>query len=438
MLACIACVNKEEGGGRDRERDGGGGGRDGDTPTCRDPVKSLTSQLKDMVLKLSGTQRQGMPKRGGSPPPRGRTTSLYRSGYYRPGVVQDDMAVPPATYLGHGGGTAASSASSTPAWERPPPNGGPGGGGEAAVREWVAQVEPGVQITFVSLAGGAGNDLKRIRFSREMYDKWQAQRWWGDNNERIMELYNVRRFSRQVLPDAPRDDDGEVSVSPSVCPATAPWLRLKGLFCLQQRESFYSQSQVGSTMGSPAATPSPAPESIAWGAAFARAQPPAAAGAGPGAARQQSFRGPLSPPPPSSSNPSERAWQQQQQHQHQQPQRQNEADAPEPARTTTSSLPDDVSISNASELEVTEWVIQDEPGVYITVRELPDGARELRRVRFRSKSLSESSTDNSLQFLNLVMTILDCCIACSREKFAELNAKLWWEENKERIHAQYL
>lgn len=67
-----------------------------------------------------------------------------------------------------------------------------------------------------------------------------------------------------------------------------------------------------------------------------------------------------------------------------------------------------MSISNASELEVTEWVIQDEPGVYITVRELPDGARELRRVRF------------------------------SREKFAELNAKLWWEENKERIHAQYL
>uniref|UniRef100_A0A453FX55 BRX domain-containing protein n=1 Tax=Aegilops tauschii subsp. strangulata TaxID=200361 RepID=A0A453FX55_AEGTS len=174
--------------------------------------------LKNMVLKLSGTQRQGVPKRGGSPPPRGRTTSLYRSGYYRSGVVQDDMAVPPATYLGHGagggGGTAASSASSTPAWERPPN----GGQGEAAVREWVAQVEPGVQITFVSLAGGAGNDLKRIRFSREMYYKWQAQRWCGDNNERIMELYNVRRFTRQVLPDPPRDDDdAEVSAQGFVC-----------------------------------------------------------------------------------------------------------------------------------------------------------------------------------------------------------------------------
>ncbi|XP_044358468.1 protein Brevis radix-like 4 isoform X2 [Triticum aestivum] len=190
--------------------------------------------LKNMVLKLSGTQRQGVPKRGGSPPPRGRTTSLYRSGYYRSGVVQDDMAVPPATYLGHGagggGGTAASSASSTPAWERPPN----GGQGEAAVREWVAQVEPGVQITFVSLAGGAGNDLKRIRFSREMYYKWQAQRWCGDNNERIMELYNVRRFTHQVLPDPPRDDDAA------------------------ERESFYSQSQVGSTMGSPPQRPAPA------------------------------------------------------------------------------------------------------------------------------------------------------------------------------------
>jgi hypothetical protein len=28
--------------------------------------------------------------------------------------------------------------------------------------------------------------------------------------------------------------------------------------------------------------------------------------------------------------------------------------------------------------------------------------------------------------------------ACSRERFAELNAKLWWEQNKERIQAQYL
>jgi hypothetical protein len=47
MLACIACV-KEEGGGRDRDRDREEGSRSGggDTPTCRDPVKSLTSQVR--------------------------------------------------------------------------------------------------------------------------------------------------------------------------------------------------------------------------------------------------------------------------------------------------------------------------------------------------------------------------------------------------------
>lgn len=52
------------------------------------------------------------------------------------------------------------------------------------------------------------------------------------------------------------------------------------------------------------------------------------------------------------------------------------------SRTTTSSRAS-VSISNASDLDVTEWVEQDEPGVRITIRELPDGTRELRRVRFR-------------------------------------------------------
>ena len=113
-------------------------------------------QLKDMVLKLSGgTHRQGaQQRRGGSPPPRGRATSIYRSGYYRPGVVQDDMAVPPATYLG----ASSASSTSTPAWDL-----AGRAEGEAMAREWVAQVEPGVLITFVSLAQG-GNDLKRIRF----------------------------------------------------------------------------------------------------------------------------------------------------------------------------------------------------------------------------------------------------------------------------------
>lgn len=53
------------------------------------------------------------------------------------------------------------------------------------------------------------------------------------------------------------------------------------------------------------------------------------------------------------------------------------------SRTTTSSRDEaSVSLSNASDME-NEWVEQDEPGVYITIRALPDGTRELRRVRFR-------------------------------------------------------
>lgn len=61
------------------------------------------------------------------------------------------------------------------------------------------------------------------------------------------------------------------------------------------------------------------------------------------------------------------------------------------AKTETSSLDGSISsrdhsgefsVSNASDME-TEWVEEDEPGVYITIRALPGGIRELRRVRFR-------------------------------------------------------
>lgn len=60
------------------------------------------------------------------------------------------------------------------------------------------------------------------------------------------------------------------------------------------------------------------------------------------------------------------------------------------AKTETSSLDGSISsrdhsgelsVSNASDLE-SEWVEEDEPGVYITIRALPGGVRELRRVRF--------------------------------------------------------
>ncbi|XP_077250143.1 PH, RCC1 and FYVE domains-containing protein 1-like [Tasmannia lanceolata] len=54
-----------------------------------------------------------------------------------------------------------------------------------------------------------------------------------------------------------------------------------------------------------------------------------------------------------------------------------------------------------------EWVEQDEPGVYITLTSLPDGAKDLKRVRF------------------------------SRKRFSEKQAELWWAENQARVYERY-
>lgn len=45
--------------------------------------------------------------------------------------------------------------------------------------------------------------------SRDMFNKYQAQRWWTENYDRIMELYNVQRLNRQAfpLPTPPRSED---------------------------------------------------------------------------------------------------------------------------------------------------------------------------------------------------------------------------------------
>lgn len=46
-------------------------------------------------------------------------------------------------------------------------------------------------------------------YSREIFNKWQAQRWWAENQDRVIELYNVQRFSHYgvPLPTPPRLED---------------------------------------------------------------------------------------------------------------------------------------------------------------------------------------------------------------------------------------
>ncbi|GJX99192.1 Brevis radix-like protein 2 [Tanacetum coccineum] len=265
MLTCIVCANKEISNG-DHE-DGGRG-----TPRTKQALKSLTSQIKDMALKASGAYKNSKPcPRPSNNDPSfegGSVSSRFGFGNSTPRVWGKEMEAR-LKALSSGASTPVSVSGRTDSVVFME---------EDEVKEWVAQVEPGVLITFVSLNHG-GNDLKRIRFSREMFNKWQAQRWWSENSEKIMELYNVQHFNQQgvPLPSPPRSED-ESSITESI-------------------ESFPTSS----------------------------------------------------------------------------------VDADQSARTSSSREADQ---SGESAIE-NEWIEQDEPGVYVTIRTLPGGARELRRVRFR-------------------------------------------------------
>uniref|UniRef100_A0A0D3F9C5 BRX domain-containing protein n=1 Tax=Oryza barthii TaxID=65489 RepID=A0A0D3F9C5_9ORYZ len=387
MLACIACSTK----------DGGEGGHRSATATPNSG-KSLTSQLKDMVLKFSGSGRHQY-KSGGSPSL--RSSRFHRSSRLAayPGIIDE------SGFTSDGAGEAYTYMR-TSTWDLPPKvnhrsfqprvirspsaSGVPSIGEEdyddddddddddeetvvleedRVPREWTAQVEPGVQITFVSIPGGAGNDLKRIRFSREMFNKWEAQRWWGENYDRVVELYNVQTFSRQQGLSTPTSSVDEAMQSPAMMMPPPPPLPSSGAgreHPISRTAS--SKAQLSSSSSVAAARPPfypstavPDPSDHVWAHHFNLLNSAAA--------------GPAAPY--------------------------------DPSRGTTSSRDEaSVSISNASDLEATEWVEQDEPGVSITIREFGDGTRELRRVR--------------------------------RERFGEERAKVWWEQNRDRIHAQYL
>ncbi|KAK1379041.1 BREVIS RADIX transcription factor [Heracleum sosnowskyi] len=361
MLTCITCSKQPL-------EDGEEGAPPRGTPSTKEAVKSLTAQIKDIAVKFSGAYKQCKPCTG-SP-----TFKKGQRGYPEFDTSSEGVPYP---------SVQPESSSSTPAWDftrtgnhqasrndsrfaRP--------GGSASVStqsakvsvkdedepgEWMAQVEPGVQITFVSLADG-GNDLKRIRFSREMFNKWQAQRWWGENYDRIMELYNVQRFNRQALGTPPMSEDardssysrlGLVKESPVTPSLNKDWTP----------KNHYKAS------GSKGYFPADSPDQGGNQKYNVSSNVYSTGGLNKG-----------------------------------------EASSVEAPRTTTSSRDEaSVSVSNASDVE-SEWVEQDETGVYITIRQLADGTRELRRVRF------------------------------SREKFGEVDAKLWWEQNRERIQDQYL
>nr|KJB54445.1 hypothetical protein B456_009G034500 [Gossypium raimondii] len=310
-------------------------------------MKSLTSQLKDMALKASGAYKHCNPctaqTRLKNPGGSDADSDRYKWSYRRTGssnsATQRTWGKEMEARLK---GISSSSGEATP-------NSMSGRRVESIVfveenepKEWVAQVEPGVLITFVSLPHG-GNDLKRIRFSREMFNKWQAQRWWSENYDRIKELYNVQRLNRNAfaLPTPPISEDESSKIeSAEASPVTPPLTRER------LPRNLYR----------------PTGMSVGYSSSDSLDQHPMQA-------RNYCDSGVTSTPKLSSISGAK-----------------TEISSMDASMRSSSSREADrsgeLSISNASDLE-TEWVEQDEPGVYITIKALPGGKRELKRVRFR-------------------------------------------------------
>ncbi|XP_027169072.1 protein Brevis radix-like 2 [Coffea eugenioides] len=382
MLTCIACSKQHLNAAslpQPQHDDDDAAAAAISTPSTRQAIKALTSQIKDIAIKASGAYKNCKPCSGSSnhhnnrgddcaDSEPGSVSGRYHFSYARAAAAAGSSNSTPRRPWGREMESrlkVLSSGETTPA--------SVSGRTESAVfmeedepKEWVAQVEPGVLITFVSLPQG-GNDLKRIRFSREMFNKWQAQRWWAENYDKVMELYNVQKFNQQAvpLPTPPRSED-EISKMESAedSPATPPLNkeRLPRNFHRALGMGHYSSDSLENHPMHPRTyyesaglTSTPKLSSIS-------------------AARTET----------------------------------SSIDAS--ARSSLSREADcsgELSVSNASDME-SEWVEQDEPGVYITIRALPGGNRELRRVRF------------------------------SRERFGEMQARLWWEANRARIQEQYL
>ncbi|KAJ1431128.1 Brevis radix [Sesbania bispinosa] len=163
---------------------------------------------------------------------------------------------------------------------------------------------------------------------QEMFDRSQAQAWWGMNYERIMELYNVQSLNHNVISTSERfEDEGGNSPVSAWVNATA-------------RTHYYQSSASGITL-----------DNIGGGENFEEGGPS------------------------------------------------NEA-----ARISNSSIQEEEAELNID--NEPEWIEQDQPGVLLTIRALPDGTKILCRV--------------------------------SRRIFNEESAKLWWEANRERIEGDYL
>ncbi|OMP05215.1 Zinc finger, FYVE-type [Corchorus capsularis] len=68
-------------------------------------------------------------------------------------------------------------------------------GGKDSKHEWVEQYEPGVYVTFTTLASGQ-RGLKRVRFSRKRFTEKKAEKWWEDNQLTVYAKYGIEGYSK--------------------------------------------------------------------------------------------------------------------------------------------------------------------------------------------------------------------------------------------------
>ncbi|RZR88003.1 hypothetical protein BHM03_00015487, partial [Ensete ventricosum] len=324
MLTCIAC-SKHLGGGHGPEEDDVAIGAA--TPSAGRGIKDLTAQIKEMALKATGAYRHCKPC-GGAPEDGRRhhhgdyvcseaaSGSDWKTGgsaAWTPRTATSPLMGREIKEISSGertpsvsGWTEASSAAASTFLED---------GEEEEPKEWVAQVEPGILITFLSLPHG-GNDLKRIRFSSK--------------DTPVTPPLSKERLPRNLC----LTGDGGMGYSSSDSLEQHSGYKYHGHHHHTRHACRYYDS------GGLTSTP-----------------------------KLSSISGSITET--SSMND-------------------------DASRRTSSSAGEldpygelSASVSNASDLE-REWVEEDEPGVYITIRELPGGIRELRRVRFRRNSIKST------------------------------------------------
>ncbi|XP_021902909.1 protein Brevis radix-like 3 isoform X1 [Carica papaya] len=171
MLTCIACskqLDNKNGSNHQMEPEDEDATVVG-TPRTKQAIKALTAQIKDMALKASGAYKNCKPCAGSSNRNQNRhyadseatsESGSFHHAYHRTGSFNSTPRMwgkeMEARLKGLSSGermpsSASGRTESVMFTEEDEP------------KEWVAQVEPGVLITFVSLPEG-GNDLKRIRF----------------------------------------------------------------------------------------------------------------------------------------------------------------------------------------------------------------------------------------------------------------------------------